>query len=361
MQRPPDHTNRTPIHALITGGAGFIGSHLAEALLARGDRVTIVDNLSTGQTDNVAHLIPNPGFRVVVDSIANDAVVDELVGTCDVVFHLAAAVGVELILKDPARVFETNILGTHALLKAASRHQTKVLLASTSEIYGKSERLPFKEDDDRVLGPTTNARWSYSASKAVDEFLALAYFRQENLPIVIFRLFNTVGPRQTGRYGMVVPRFVQQALGGEPLLVYGDGRQSRCFCDVSDAVRAVLGLADCAEAVGKVFNVGSTAEVTIRELAERVLALTDESVPSRANGSRPVRAVDDCITVVPYDRAYEPGFEDMRRRVPDVSRIKATIGWEARLSLDETLRRVIAYYRDRALGTASPVAVQTST
>jgi UDP-glucose 4-epimerase len=222
--------------ALITGGAGFIGSHLAEALLEFGYQVTIIDNLSTGQIDNIARLTDYPGFRFAIDTITNEVVMDRLVSECDVIFHLAAAVGVELIVRDPVHVIETNVLGTHAVLKAANRYRKKVLIASTSEIYGKNSHVPFREDDDRLLGPTTKARWSYSSSKAVDEFLGLAYCRQKRLPVIIFRLFNTVGPRQTGQYGMVVPRFTQQALKGQPLTVYGDGQQTCCFCDVRDTV-----------------------------------------------------------------------------------------------------------------------------
>lgn len=321
-------------HYLITGGAGFIGSHLSEALIAQGHQVTIVDNLSTGRFENIAHLTKRPQFRFAIDTITNEVVMDRLVSECDVVVHLAAAVGVELIIKDPVNVIETNILGTHAVLKVANRYRKKVLVASTSEIYGKSDQVPFREDDDRVLGATTVARWSYSSSKAVDEFLALAYYRQKELPVVIFRLFNTVGPRQTGRYGMVVPRFVRQALAGEPLTVYGDGCQARCFLHVDDAVRAIIALADCPEAVGEVFNVGSTEEVSILDLARRVLALADGASPD-----------EERIQLVPYEQAYAAGFEDMRRRVPAISKIHRYIGWEPDRSLDEILQDVIRYYK----------------
>jgi UDP-glucose 4-epimerase len=323
-------------HHLITGGAGFIGSHLAEALLEQG----VIDDLSTGRFDNIAHLTDHPHFRFAIDTITNEVVMDRLVSECDVIFHLAAAVGVELIVRDPVRVIETNILGTHAVLKVANRYRKKVLVASTSEIYGKTNHIPFGEDDDRLLGPTSKARWSYSTSKAVDEFLGLAYHRQMGLPVVIFRLFNTVGPRQTGQYGMVVPRFVGQALRGKPLTVYGDGQQTRCFCNVQDVVRAIIGLAGCPEAAGQVFNVGSTEEVTILGLAEKVLHAVDTL------GVQPptVRTQDERIMFVPYEEAYEAGFEDMRRRVPDVSKIKALTGWEPQLSLEETLRRVALYY-----------------
>lgn len=329
-------------HYLITGGAGFIGSHLAEALLGQGDEVTIIDDLSTGGLQNVTHLIDHSRFRFAIDSITNEVVMDRLVSECDVIFHLAAAVGVELIVRDPVNVIETNILGTHAVLKVAARYRKKVLVASTSEIYGKSNSIPFGEDDDRLLGPTTKARWSYSTSKAVDEFLGLAYHRQMGLPVVIFRLFNTVGPRQTGQYGMVVPRFVRQALQGKPLTVYGDGQQSRCFCDVADVVRALIGLAEGAGAVGQVYNVGSTEEVTILELAERVL----HTVRTLDAPHSTVSPQDEGIVFVPYEEAYEAGFEDMRRRVPDTGKIKALIGWEPQVVLEETLRRVTLYFTD---------------
>jgi UDP-glucose 4-epimerase len=332
------------MNALITGGAGFIGSHLAEVLLGRGHRVTVLDDLSTGRLGNVASLNDNPGFRFVQESVTHEAVIDGLARESDVIFHLAAAVGVQLIVSDPVRVIETNILGTHAVLKAAKRYHTKVLIASTSEIYGKSESVPFREDDDRLLGPTTKARWSYSTSKAVDEFLGLAYHRQMGLPVVIFRLFNTVGPRQTGQYGMVVPRFVQQALNGEPITVYGDGQQSRCFCDVEDVVRAIVVLSESEQAVGQVFNVGSSAEITILELARNVLSAVNASQGgpnSKVSGQE-----NEGITFVPYDKAYDAGFEDMRRRVPDTSKIKSTINWGPTVPLDETIRQVIAYHRE---------------
>jgi UDP-glucose 4-epimerase len=326
-------------HYLITGGAGFIGSHLTEALLGQGHRVTIIDNLSTGRFDNVAHLAEHPNFRFAIDTITNDVVMDRLGSECDTIFHLAAAVGVELIVQDPVHVIETNILGTHAVLKVASRYRKKVLVASTSEIYGKNTQVPFGEDDDRTLGPTTKSRWSYSTSKAVDEFLGLAYSRQMGLPVVVFRLFNTVGPRQTGQYGMVVPRFAQQALRGQPLTVYGDGQQTRCFCDVADVVRALIALSSSTDAVGEVFNVGATTEVTIAGLADKVLDTVDEL------GLRPptVGVDDERVVFIPYEEAYEAGFEDMRRRVPDVRKIKITIGWEPELPLEDTLRRVVTY------------------
>ncbi len=319
------------MRALITGGAGFIGSHLAEALLAAGHRVVAIDDLSTGAEANIKHLYDRSDFQFVLETIANEAVMDRLVSECDIVFHLAAAVGVELIVRDPIRTIETNVLGTSIVLRIANRYRRKVILASTSEIYGKSNDVPFREDGDRLMGPTTHSRWAYANSKAMDEFLALAYHKQRGLPIVICRFFNTIGPRQTGRYGMVVPRFVRQALRGEPLTVYGDGQQSRCFADVLDVVDAVIKLVAHPAAVGQVFNLGNTEEVTILELAQRVLQLTGSASP---------------IVMVPYDQAYEPGFEDMRRRVPDISRATALIGYRPRYTLDDTLRRIIAYYRE---------------
>jgi UDP-glucose 4-epimerase len=321
---------------LITGGAGFIGSHLAEALLARGHHVTIIDDLSTGSLANVQHLIGHERFRFAIETIGNEMVLDRLVSECDVIFHLAAAVGVQLIIQNPVHTIETNVMGTEAVLKAALRYRARVLVASTSEVYGKSERVPYSEDDDVVLGPTVRNRWAYAASKMVDEFLALAYHREHGLPVTIFRLFNTVGPRQTGQYGMVVPRFVQQALAGQPLTVYGDGMQTRCFCNVLDSVQAIAGLAAADEAVGQVFNVGSTEEVTILELARRALTLA-------AGGDD--AGWRDRVTLVPYAQAYATGFEDMVRRVPDISKIRHAIGWHPTIPLDETLRQVIEFYR----------------
>ncbi len=324
---------------LITGGAGFIGSHLAEELLSRGQHVTIIDDLSTGSLDNVQHLIGHERFRFAIETIGNEMVLDRLVSECDVIYHLAAAVGVQLIIQNPVRTIETNVMGTEAVLKAALRYRAKVLVASTSEVYGKSERVPYCESDDVTLGPTSRNRWAYAASKMVDEFLALAYHREHGLPVVVFRLFNTVGPRQTGQYGMVVPRFVQQALAGQPLTVYGDGSQTRCFCNVLDAVQAIAGLAEAPQAVGGVFNIGSTEEVSILEVARRTLAL--------AAGGRQY-AGSDPITLVPYAQAYTEGFEDMLRRVPDIGKIGQTIGWQPTIPLDETLRQVIEYYRRTA-------------
>jgi UDP-glucose 4-epimerase len=324
-------------HFLITGGAGFIGSHLAEACLAAGHRVTVIDDLSTGSRTNLERLEASPGFRLVVDTIANPAALDPLVAECDAVVHLAAAVGVDLIVRDPVRVIECNVIGTHAVLRAAAHHRRTVLLASSSEVYGKGVQAPFREDDDRLLGPTSKARWCYSTSKAAGEYLALAYHRQQGLPVVVMRFFNTIGPRQTGRYGMVVPRFITQALTDQPLTVYGDGRQSRCFCDVLDVVRAILSLAACSAAVGQVFNVGATEEVTILELARRVLALV-----SRAPAPTAEKLLKrGQIRLVPFEAAYESGFEDMLRRVPDTSRLTRATGWAPEIPLDSTLRRVI--------------------
>jgi UDP-glucose 4-epimerase len=346
--------------ALITGGAGFIGSHLAEALLARGYDVTVIDNLSTGQFENIAHLTDHPHFRFAIDTITNEVVMDRLVSECTVIFHLAAAVGVELIVQDPVHVIETNVLGSHVVLKIANRYRRKVLIASTSEIYGKNDHAPFHENADQVLGPTTKSRWSYATSKAVDEFLGLAYYRQLGLPVVIFRLFNTVGPRQTGQYGMVVPRFVQQALRGEPLTIYDNGQQTRCFCDVTDSVAAIIRLAECPEAMGNVFNVGSTAEVSIMELARTVLTLVNGDY--RDEYSAVVGAEGQHMIFIPYEKAYEPGFEDMRRRVPDISKIKAMTGWEPTVPLDETLRRIIQSLRSKVIcGNPSSSAEETST
>ena len=316
---------------LITGGAGFVGSHLSEALLARGDTVFVLDNLSTGSIDNIEHLKGDRRFHYVVDSMMNEPVVAELIDRADVVFHLAAAVGVRLIVESPVNTIETNVHGTEMVLKHANKKKKKVLIASTSEVYGKSDNVPFREDADLVLGPTSKGRWSYACSKAIDEFLALAYWKEKQLPVVVFRLFNTVGPRQTGRYGMVVPNFVKQALLGHPLTVFGDGTQSRCFTYISDVVEALLQLADHPQAVGEVFNIGNgTEEVTILDLARRVKART---------GSRSE------ITLVPYDKAYEEGFEDMPRRLPDTGKLCRLIGYQPKVHLDEILDHVIEYFR----------------
>jgi UDP-glucose 4-epimerase len=313
---------------LITGGAGFIGSHLADALIERGDRVAIIDDLSTGAVANIRHLKGHPNFSYTLDTIANEAVLAELIDESDAVVHLAAAVGVQLIVQSPVRTIETNVNGTELVLRWAAKKGKTVLIASTSEVYGKSERAPFCEDDDLVLGPSTINRWSYACSKLLDEFLALAYHKERDLPVIIARLFNTVGPRQTGRYGMVLPRFVRAALRDVPLRVYGDGQQTRCFCYVGDTVRALIALLDHPDAVGKIFNVGNPQEVSILELAQRVVKLAQSSSP---------------IVLVPYEHAYEAGFEDMRRRVPDISRLTALTGFRPTLDLDDIIRTVIEY------------------
>ena len=333
------------MNALITGGAGFIGSYLSESLLNQGNSVNIVDDLSTGQIENIAHLQEHARFRYINGSIVDEPLMNDLVKECDVIFHLAAAVGVHLILQDPVRVIETNVLGTHTVLKMANRYDKKVLVASTSEIYGKNNQMPFREDDDRILGPTTKSRWSYSTSKAVDEVLGLAYHKQLGLPVVIFRLFNTIGPRQSRMYGMVVPRFVDQALKSEPLSVYGDGQQSRCFCDVTDTVRGIISLAESPDAVGQVFNIGSSDEVTMLELAHRVIRVVDPT-DTRED-------ISDRISLIPYDQAYEEGFEDMRRRVPDTSKIKSLTSWQPRVQLDETLYSIARAQRERLRGSGT--------
>lgn len=323
--------------ALITGGAGFIGSHLAERLLADGWDVTVLDNLSTGRLENVAPLDGDPDFRLVVGDILDEQLVDRLVAECDVVFHLAAAVGVGLILSEAIQSFRTNVLGTEAVLESAARHGTKTLIASTSEVYGKVTRLPQNEEDDVLLGPTSFSRWSYAASKMLDEFVALAYHR-EGLPVVVFRLFNTVGPRQTGRYGMVVPRFVEAALAGRGLPVHGDGMQSRCFLHVEDAVEAIVRLERARAAVGKVFNVGSTEQVTILELAQRVLGAADRFLSQESNVLG-----QDRILFKSYEEAYpDGGFEDIRCRMPDISRIRSVTKWQPRRTLEEILVEVVA-------------------
>ena len=309
---------------LVTGGAGFIGSHLASALLERGDEVAVLDNLSTGNLGNLDHLDGKISLRQ--GSVLDSLLVDEMVEDCEVVVHLAAAVGVRLIVEKPLRSFITNIKGTENVLEAAHRYRRKVLIASTSEVYGKSLGDPFKEEDDRLIGSNKISRWGYSTSKSVDEVLAFAYHRERDLSIVIARFFNTVGPRQTGAYGMVLPNFVEQAVAGEPLTVYGDGEQSRCFCHVSDVVAALLGLLDIPAAEGDVFNIGSTEEVTINQLAQRVIDMAGSS---------------SSIELVPYDQAYEGGFEDMRRRVPDISKINAAIGWSPERNLDDIIKELV--------------------
>ena len=314
------------MRTLITGGAGFIGSHLAEALLLQGDEVVIIDDLSTGSIDNIEHLKGRPGFSYVIDSVMNEPLLAEMIDRCDVVFHLAAAVGVRLIIEEPTRTIETNVGGTEVVLRNAAKKRRKVVVASTSEVYGKSADVPFREEADLVLGPTSKHRWAYACSKMLDEFLALAYHAEKQVPVVIVRFFNTIGPRQTGRYGMVVPRFVSQALAGEPITVYGDGTQSRSFTYVGDVVRALLALVDHPGAVGEVFNVGHGEEITIRALAERIRTLTSSASP---------------IVTIPYDEAYEAGFEDMPRRVPDIGKIRALVGYEPRVGLHDMLCEII--------------------
>lgn len=317
-------------HALITGGAGFIGSHLAEHLLEKGSEVTIIDNLSTGRFENIAHLTGDPRFHYAIEDIRHAPVLDRLVSMCDVVYHLAAAVGVFAIVHSPIDTLEINVGGTESVLQTARRYRKKVLIASTSEVYGKGVKVPFSEDDDRILGPTTKSRWSYAASKELDEFLGLAYHKAVGLPVTIFRLFNTVGPRQVGNYGMVVPRFVRWALAGEPIQVYGDGQQSRCFANVHDVVDAIARLGDSSQAAGEVYNIGSAEEVTIEALAHAVLARTGSDSP---------------IEYIPYEQAYEAGFEDMRRRVPDTRKIRDAVGWEATTPLAETIDQIIRYFQ----------------
>ncbi len=316
---------------LITGGAGFVGSHLAEALLERGEEVFVIDNLSTGSVENIEHLKENARFHYTIDTIMNEPMTAELVDRADIIFHLAAAVGVRLIVESPVNTIETNVHGTETVLKLANKKKKKVIVASTSEVYGKSTQLPFEEGSDLVMGPTSKGRWSYACSKAIDEFLALAYFKEKKLPVVVVRLFNTVGPRQTGQYGMVIPNFVKQALAGRDITVFGDGSQSRCFTDVTDVVRALIDLAEHPGAVGEVFNVGSQQEITIVELAHKVKELT-------RSGSE--------IVFVPYAKAYEEGFEDMQRRVPDIGKIRSLIGYQPTLTLEKTLERVIEHFSE---------------
>jgi UDP-glucose 4-epimerase len=315
---------------LLTGGAGFVGSHLAETLLDQGHDVFIIDDLSTGSMENIVHLKGRAGFGYAIDTIMNEPLTAELIDRADVVFHLAAAVGVRLIVEAPVRTIETNVHGTEVVLTHASKKRKLVVIFSTSEVYGKSTAVPFREDADLVLGPTAKHRWAYACSKAIDEFLALAYFRERKLPVIIARLFNTVGPRQTGRYGMVIPTFARQALTGAPITVYGDGRQSRSFTFVGDVVDGLIKLAAEPRAVGEVFNIGSTEEIAILDLAARVRALT----ASRSE-----------IVLVPYDEAYEAGFEDMPRRVPDLTKIRNLVGYRPTLGLDAILERVIASTR----------------
>lgn len=318
---------------LITGGSGFVGSHLAEELLVRGHSVHALDDLSTGSIRNISHLKSNPKFGYTIDTVANERLVRELVDECDVVYHLAAAVGVKLIVESPVRTIETNIKGTEVVLEAANMKKRPVFIASTSEVYGKSTAFPFHEDGDLVMGATTKGRWSYACSKAIDEFLGLAYFREKKLPTVVGRLFNTVGPRQTGQYGMVVPNFVQQGLAGQAITVFGDGKQSRCFGHVKDIVRALADLMATEKTYGQVFNLGNTQEISIEGLALKVNEMTGNKAG---------------ITYIPYDQAYEAGFEDMARRIPSNEKVKSFIGWSPTKSLDDILTDVIADIKSRA-------------
>jgi len=319
------------MEALITGGAGFIGSHLAEALLSRGDEVWVIDDLSTGNIKNLDHLRGDKRLHVTIERVENAPVLAELVDRADVIYHLAAAVGVRLVVESPVRTIETNLKTTEVVLEQAAKKKKQVFFASTSEVYGKREVQPCREDDDLIIGPTNKGRWSYACSKAIDEFLALAYAREKGLPVIVARFFNTVGPRQTGRYGMVVPSFVRQALSNQPITVYGDGSQARCFGYVGDVVGAVMKLADTPSAYGQVFNIGNDQEISIYELAERVIRLTGSS---------------STIQRIPYTEAYGEGFEDMRRRVPDLGKIQDAIGYRPRVALDEILARVVAYYKN---------------
>ena len=317
---------------LITGGAGFIGSHLAEYLLNRGDRVVLLDNLSTGSVENIRHLKSSARMQYHLDGIENRQLLAELVDDADRIVHLAAAVGVKLIVESPVRTIETNVNGTQLILEAACKKKKLVLTASTSEVYGKNINVPFREDADLVLGPTTKGRWSYAASKALDEFLALSYWKEKKLPVIVVRLFNTVGPRQTGRYGMVLPNFVKSALENSAITVYGSGKQSRCFCDVRDTIEALVRLMDSQRAIGEVVNVGSTEEITIEDLAVRVKERIGSSSP---------------IEYVSYDQAYEAGFEDMMRRVPAIEKLYALTDFRPRVSLNEIIDRVVAFFRQK--------------
>jgi UDP-glucose 4-epimerase len=325
------------LRILITGGAGFIGSHLSDAYIKRGDEVYVLDDLSTGTIENIQHLKGHPRFHYTIDSVHNQPVTAELIDQCDVIFHMAAAVGVKLIVESPVRTIETNVHGTEVVLSLANKKKKKVLIASTSEVYGLSTDVPFREDGNLVMGATTKGRWSYACSKAIDEFLALAYWREKKLPTIVVRLFNTVGPRQTGQYGMVIPTFVKQALSGRPITVYGDGNQSRCFGFVGDVVGALVKLMDHPDAVGQVFNIGSNSEISILELAQRVKQITHS---------------DSEIVFVPYDEAYEEGFEDMPRRVPDITKVSELVGFKPAMSLDGILESVVDYHARRRHATA---------
>ena len=319
------------MRALITGGAGFVGSHLAEALLDAGDQVFVLDDLSTGKIENIEFLKAHARFGYLIDSVFNEPVLAELVEQCDVVFHLAAVVGVKLIIDAPVRTIETNVHGTQVVLKYAAKKRRLVVIVSTSEVYGKGNSVPFSEDSDLVLGATKQHRWAYACSKAIDEFLGLAYWKEKRIPVIIIRLFNTVGPRQRGRYGMVIPNFVRQALSGGPITVFGDGRQTRCFGYVGDVVQALIGLAKEPKAVGEVFNVGNDEEISIERLAEKIKLLSNSQAE---------------IVKIPYHEAYEPGFEDMFRRVPDLRKVKALLNWRPVVGTEELLTKVIEYARE---------------
>ncbi len=318
---------------LVTGGAGFIGSHLVQKLLEQNFFVSVIDNLSTGRKENVSPFLENPNFQFYHDSIFNHPLLDSLIARADLVFHLAAAVGVKLIVEDPIRTIETNILGTEAVLKSSLKHHKKTFLASTSEVYGKSEQIPFSEENDLLLGPTTKSRWAYAASKMIDEFLALAYFKQKQLPVVLMRFFNTIGPRQAAQYGMVVPRFVEQAIRNEPLTVYGDGEQTRCFCDVEDVVEAMMKLMKSDRVIGQVFNIGSNEEISINELARKVIHLV---YPAKNQ-----EEIEQQIRHLSYQEVYSEGFEEIKTRRPDIQKIKRFVGWESKTSLEKTIRKII--------------------
>lgn len=320
------------MRVLITGGAGFVGSHLSDLLIEEGHEVFVLDNLSTGSIDNIEHLKAEPRFHYTIDSVTNEPLLAEMIDRCDVVFHLAAAVGVKKIVEEPVQTIENNVHGTEVVLRHANKKKKLVVVASTSEVYGKSTDVPFREDADLVMGATVKHRWAYACSKAIDEFLALAYWKERKLPVVVIRLFNTVGPRQTGQYGMVIPNFVRQALAGQPITVFGDGTQQRSFTYVGDVVRGLVALVREPKAVGEVFNIGNGEEVSIRELAEKVKAKTGSASP---------------IVTIPYDQAYEAGFEDMPRRVPDITKINALVGYEPTVHLDEILDKVIDYFRSK--------------
>jgi UDP-glucose 4-epimerase len=320
------------VKALVTGGAGFIGSHLAEALIKQGDEVVVIDDFSTGSRQNLSKVSEDKKFSFVEGTILDEKLMNELIKKCEVVYHLAAAVGVKFVIDNPVRSIEINVKGTEIVLELASKFKKKVFLSSTSEVYGKTEDGLFKEDSDRVVGATTIGRWSYSCSKALDEFLCLAYYREKGLQVVIGRLFNTCGPRQTGKYGMVIPRFVKQALSNEPVTIYGDGKQTRSFCYVEDAVRAIVSLVEEPKAIGEIFNIGSEEAATIEELARKVVRLTGSNSD---------------IIYIPYEEAYESGFEDMRHRVPDTGKIRNLIGYKPHYTLDMILEKVIEYFKQK--------------